>query len=182
MKNIIIIAVALTSALTSFSQDAGGDRPGRREGGRGPGGPGGMRQGPPLILALDVNKDGKIDSTELANAGTALAKLDKNADGKITLDEMRPPRPADAPEPPADAPKRPTPPFFAALDTDNDGSLSASEVTAASTALTKLDKNSDGVLTPDEFMRGGPGGRRGPGGEGRGERGSRGPRPDGAQK
>ena len=175
MKNILIIT-ALASALTSFSQDAG-NRPPRHEGGRGPGGPGSHRA--PLIAVLDANKDHKIDATELANAGTALAKLDKNADGQITLAELRPPRPADAPEAPADAPKHTAPPFFAALDADSDGVLSANELTAAGPALAKLDKNSDGILTPDEIG----GGRRGPGGPGgEGRRGPRGPRPDNAQE
>jgi hypothetical protein len=166
MKNIIILTVALASALTSFSQDAG-ERPPRREGGRGPGGPGGHRP-PPLIGKLDANKDRKIDATELANAGTVLAALDKNGDGLVSLDELRPPRPADAPEPPADAPKHPTPPFFAALDTDKDGSLNATELSGAAASLAKLDKNGDGSLTPDEIMAGGPGGpggRRGPRGD-----------------
>jgi hypothetical protein len=179
------MTVALASAFTTFSQDADGRpaRPGRGPGG--PGGPGGHRPPPPLIVALDVNKDGKIDAAELANAGTVLAALDKNSDGQITLDELRPPRPADAPEPPADAPRRPVPPFFAALDADKDGALNATEVAGAAAALAKLDKNADGVLTPDEFMGMGPGGPRGPGGPGAqegSERGPRGPAPRGAQK
>jgi hypothetical protein len=188
MKNKIIIAFALASAFTVMAQESG-ERPGRPPGGPGgPGGPRGGRGGPPLIMALDVNKDGKIDASELANAPKILAALDKNGDGKITMDELRPPRPADAPEPPADAPKRPAPPFFAALDTDKDGSISAAEMANAATALAKLDKNGDGVLTPDEIMgmprgEGREGGeRRGPrdggGKDGQGgPRGPRGPRP-----
>jgi Ca2+-binding EF-hand superfamily protein len=114
----------------------------------------------------------------LANAPAALAKLDKNGDGQITLDELRPARPADAPQPAANAPKHPHPPILEALDTDGDGVISAAELANASASLAKLDKNGDGKLTPDEFMGGprgegrGPRGPRGPGGPGRG------PRPD----
>jgi hypothetical protein len=178
MKHQIILSALLaTSALATLAQDGSGapvDRPHR-----GPGGPG--HRPPPFIAALDANKDGVIDATELANAPAALAKLDKNGDGQITLDELRPPRPADAPEPPADAPKRPHPPIFAALDTDGDGVISAAELANAAASLAKLDKNGDGKLTPDEFMgpRGegrGPRGHGGPGGPGHGH----GPHPDGA--
>ena len=186
-NNIIITTVLLASAFTfsNVAQDSvAPQRPGRPGGPGGPGGPGRGMRPPPLIAALDANKDGIIDAAEIANAGVALAKLDKNGDGQITEDEIHPPRPADAPEPPADAPKRPVPPVMAALDTDKDGILSARELGNAAASLATLDKNGDGVLTPDEFMGHGPhpGGPGGPGEHGpRGERGGpgqRGPRPD----
>ena len=34
-----------------------------------------------------------IDAEEIANASKALKTLDKNGDGKLTQDELRPPRP-----------------------------------------------------------------------------------------
>lgn len=46
----------------------------------------------PVIAALDTNKDGDIDDKELAAATTALKTLDKNNDGKLTRDEITPPR------------------------------------------------------------------------------------------
>ena len=48
---------------------------------------------PPLFAALDANHDGVIDAAEIANAPAALRTLDKNGDGKLTMDEIRPPRP-----------------------------------------------------------------------------------------
>jgi hypothetical protein len=45
------------------------------------------------MLALDTNGDGIIDEQEIANAPEALKKLDKNGDGKLTPDELRPPLP-----------------------------------------------------------------------------------------
>jgi hypothetical protein len=58
-------------------------------------GPGMMRHHPPspLMMALDVNHDGIIDSNEIANASEELKTLDKNGDGQLTLDELRPPGP-----------------------------------------------------------------------------------------
>src|ERR1051325_1160901 len=176
---IILTALLATSALTTLAQDADTGAP---HGGRPPGGPGGPgHRPPPFVAALDVNKDGIIDATELANASASLAKLDKNGDGQITLDELRPERPADGPQPAANGPKRPHPPILEALDTDGDGVISAAELANASASLAKLDKNGDGKLMPDEFMGGprgegrGPRGPRGPGGPGRG------PRPDAPQ-
>ena len=51
----------------------------------------------PLIAALDANSDGVIDAQEIANAPAALKTLDKNADGKLTRDEIHPPRPDGVP-------------------------------------------------------------------------------------
>jgi hypothetical protein len=47
---------------------------------------------PALMAALDANKDGVIDATELANASAALKALDKNGDGQLTTDEYQPQR------------------------------------------------------------------------------------------
>jgi hypothetical protein len=44
-------------------------------------------------MALDANHDGVIDAQEIANAPAALRTLDKNHDGKLTHDELRPQRP-----------------------------------------------------------------------------------------
>jgi hypothetical protein len=57
--------------------------------GAGPDGAG-KRPVPPLVAALDANGDGVIDAAELANAPAALRTLDKNVDGQLTQDELRP--------------------------------------------------------------------------------------------
>lgn len=46
-----------------------------------------LMQASPLLNAIDVNHDGKIDAAELANAPARLKTLDKNGDGKLTRDE-----------------------------------------------------------------------------------------------
>ena len=75
----------------------GGDRGGREGGGReggGRGGPGGgadaMMRLMPVLIALDADKDGKISRAEIDNASAALRTLDKNKDGSLDADEMRP--------------------------------------------------------------------------------------------
>ena len=47
----------------------------------------------PLMTALDVNDDGVIDEAEIESAKVRLQRLDRNGDGKLTPDEIRPERP-----------------------------------------------------------------------------------------
>ena len=120
MKTRIVLVALGASALIVNAQDAGGpgpgprgDRPYRDQGGPGgPGGPGGMgprhMPPPPLMEALDANHDGVIDAAEIANASAALKSLDKNGDGKLTQDELRPHRPQGAGRPPQDGQQPPS--------------------------------------------------------------------------
>lgn len=71
------------SASTPRPQMAG--RRGEGEGG----GPRGRRMDP-VTAALDVDQDGVITSDEWNAAAESLAKLDKNGDGQLTEDELRP--------------------------------------------------------------------------------------------
>ena len=47
----------------------------------------------PLRRALDADGDHVISSEEIANAAAALKTLDKNGDGRLDREEMRPPMP-----------------------------------------------------------------------------------------
>ena len=75
-----------------------GGRGGRGGQGGGPGQPGGRGgRGPaqlmammPIIIALDLDKNGEISAEEIKVAAKSLKKLDKNQDGKISIDEMTP--------------------------------------------------------------------------------------------
>jgi Ca2+-binding EF-hand superfamily protein len=42
-----------------------------------------------LLAALDVNRDGKLDPTEIAQANTSLLNLDTDGDGKLSKDELK---------------------------------------------------------------------------------------------
>lgn len=85
-KTYTLLALSFIAVASSFAQDGpqrppqGGDRDGHRP------------PPPPLITALDANHDGMIDSAEIDNASAALKTLDKNNDGKLTQEELRPPR------------------------------------------------------------------------------------------
>ena len=54
---------------------------------------------PAIVKALDVNGDGVIDASEIANAPAVLKTLDKNGDGQLTPDEFIGPRPHRSPPP-----------------------------------------------------------------------------------
>ena len=99
MKRIILSLALAASAVLLQAQDsappappaappappAGG--PGGPPGGPG-GPPGGRRMLPPLMVALDTDKDGELSAKEIAAAAASLMTLDKNADGKLTREEL----------------------------------------------------------------------------------------------
>ena len=132
MKVVTKAALALlalgTSAVLIIAQDSstssseGATPPGTPPAGPpsankpAPGRQGFRRQPPPIIAALDANHDGIIDETEIANAPAALKTLDKNGDGKLTMDELMGPRPMRGggpgarPGPPPPSGEEPPPP------------------------------------------------------------------------
>ena len=64
---------------------------GSQFGGRGgQGGSGGFLRMFPVMAALDSDGNGEISTEEIKGAVAALKKLDKNKDGKLTEDELRP--------------------------------------------------------------------------------------------
>ena len=79
-----------------------GQRPQAQPGQRPEGQPGPRPQNPqgqgrglpplPVLQALDTNQDGEISAAEIANAVKALKSLDKDGNGKLTMDELMPAR------------------------------------------------------------------------------------------
>jgi hypothetical protein len=108
---------------------------------------------PPLLALFDTDRDGTLSAEEIQDAAEALGKLDRNKDGEITREEMRPPTPPEGKPPHG---HRPPPPIIAALDADKDGTISAEELEGAPESLKQLDKNEDGELTPEEIHPHGP--------------------------
>jgi hypothetical protein len=101
---IIAAMLALgASALIIVAQDSGGSSGGQPGGPGGPGGPNRRGMRPPLpavVRALDANHDGIVDADEIANAPAALKTLDKDGDGKLTIQELMGPRPQGMGRPP----------------------------------------------------------------------------------
>jgi len=93
-KDGVLTVEELRAVARAQSQQAGargrggeGEREGGREGGRGGRGPGMMD---PIFAALDTNRDNEIDAGELDRAAASLKTLDKNQDGVLSQDEVRP--------------------------------------------------------------------------------------------
>lgn len=128
-----------------------------------PGPPPGQPPVPALFMALDTNHDGFLSTEEVQAAADVIAKLDRNHDKKISLDEFRMPPPDGKksrkdPNKPNGPPrgKPPLPPIIEALDTDHDGTISAEEMKNAPESLKTLDKDGNGELSPEELRPLGP--------------------------
>jgi hypothetical protein len=100
-----------------------------------------------VLDALDANHDYVISASEIAVAPAALRKLDVNGDGKLTAEEcgMRTSGSGSL-----RAVFMRANPVLAALDTDHNAEISATEIQNAPAGLERLDLNGDGKLLPVE--------------------------------
>lgn len=124
-----------------------------------------MMRNSPVFRALDADEDGQLSVSEIENASKSLLKLDKNGDGILSAEEMRP-DPAQLPQfagpngpgrPGAPgSPGGPTPEMMARMfenrDQDKDGKLSGDEIPPQMRErLTNIDTNGDGAIDKSEM-------------------------------
>lgn len=84
-----LLQTAQKQSQQASASRGGGERRGPGGGERrGPGG--GMMRFDPVMRALDTDEDGLISVAEWSKAPQVLAKFDKNGDGQLTPDELRP--------------------------------------------------------------------------------------------
>jgi Ca2+-binding EF-hand superfamily protein len=129
-----------------------------------PGGkrPEGRAEAAALFARLDKNGDGKLTVDETPEerrklVARMLRRADKDYDQALTLAEFlagreRPDQTLPKDGAPGIPPTGIRGGLFGLLDTDHDGKLVASELSAAGEVLRKLDKNDDGAITPDEIF------------------------------
>ncbi len=134
-------------------QPGPGHRMGQRPGpGRFGGRFGGMMVNP-LMRALDLDHNGELSAEEIEKAAESLKKLDKNGDGKITPDELRPhfgpPGPGPGPGP-RDFISR-----LMQLDKNKDGKITKDELPSErmQRLIERGDQNGDGALDKDEILQ-----------------------------
>lgn len=111
---------------------------------------------PPIDLALDVDENQIIDADEIATSADALKSLDVDGDGRLIAGECLPSRPDQKTDSGglsrSDRVRHhPRPPIFSALDASGDQVIDANEISASAEALSTLDSNGDGQLSPEEY-------------------------------
>lgn len=103
LSGVVALGIGVTVAAQPPQGDEGPPSEGRRpQQGQQPGEPGGPRggeRGPgqngrptgnPIVGAIDKDKNGELSAEEIQAAAAALLTLDRNSDGKLTQDELRP--------------------------------------------------------------------------------------------
>ena len=122
------------------------------------------RRGPGMDIGrCDTDEDGQVTEDEFAAANPdapadLFTHLDQNGDGVLTPDDRPEGR---------RGPHMGPPPGMREADTNDDGQISAEEFAAANPdapadLFTHLDRNGDGVLTPEDRPAGRPGPPMGP--------------------
>jgi Ca2+-binding EF-hand superfamily protein len=104
---------------------------------------GGQMRNDPILNALDTDHDGILSAAEIKAGDESLLALDRNGDGEITPDEMRPRQ-----QTPADRANH----LLGEWDTNKDGKISKAEAPDRMQAqFEALDRNGDGFLDRDEL-------------------------------
>ncbi len=113
----------------------------------------------PLVVALDKDSNGELSATEIEGAVAALQSLDKNGDGKLTIEELRPlGGNAGQPGPQAGGPPAGNGEMMARMfetrDANGDGMLSGDEIPEQMMArIERLDTNADGAIDKEEMKK-----------------------------
>ena len=123
----------------------------------------------PLVIALDTNSDGVISNSEIESATKSLRKIDKNKDGQLTVEELRPSfsgatrrlgrfssnsdsAESSGAEPSGNERQNEMLTRFLKMDENSDGKLSSDEVPERFRVfIMRADENDDGFVTKDEF-------------------------------
>lgn len=120
----------------------------------------------PVRAALDTDGDGTISTAEMSAAPTSLAKLDRNSDGVLSEDELRPATGGGGRGGPRGNPEEMYKRMLEENDANGDGKLAVSELPERMRQfMGNADANKDGFISQEEMMsarpQGGPGGPRG---------------------
>lgn len=114
---------------------------------------GGQRRGPggfdPLFKAIDTDGDSNLSAAEISAAPKALLALDKDSDGMLQRDEVRPARMG-----PGGNPQEMVDRMFENNDANKDGKLSRDEMPERMREMfSRADENQDGFVTKEELTK-----------------------------
>ncbi len=109
-----------------------------------------------LLSRFDVNKNGRLESTEVHSLGIPIGQVDVDRDGELTRDEMF--ALISQMQDEAGDLTEGLPGWFYELDADRDGQVAMHEFTTTWTTdkrqeFAALDANNDGLLTSPEVLR-----------------------------
>jgi hypothetical protein len=111
----------------------------------------------PLMRALDADKNGELSPAEIENAPATLKTLDKNKDGKLTAEELRPrgtPRGTERERITRGPSPEETVARVMAMDRNQDGQLTKDEVPERIRSLiSRADENGDGIASRAELLK-----------------------------
>jgi len=133
MKRFSIFAAymgALLLAASAFAQDPQGRRGPRQRGGAG---------GEKRMKRMDINNDGAISRDEWKGQSDIFDKIDKNGDGSLTREEF------------GAAGRHQGKGRLNQMDANNDSQISRDEWKGDTKRFSRLDINSDGVITQEEI-------------------------------
>ncbi len=172
MRIQVFVGAFLCAGMVSsslFSQEEKGKREGfdgkaremmqRRAAEGGPGMPGAMLANLPIMAALDADKDGSLSVSEIANASKALMSLDKNGDGILSSEVMRPainPMAGGGPRPGEGSPQNPEmmARMFDSQDANKDGKLTGDEIPERMRErVAQIDEDGDGAINRSEMQK-----------------------------
>jgi Ca2+-binding EF-hand superfamily protein len=154
MRKLAFRSLALIAAIMFVGQVSA-----QPPGGPGGPGPGGGRPIPPVMAALDTDNNGEISAKELENAAKALAALDKNKDGKLTEEELRPEMGRGGPGGGGGGGFGGAGGFnpdemFARMDTNKDGKIGKDELPEGRAEFVmRADADKDGSVTKEEWTK-----------------------------
>lgn len=97
------------------------------------------------FATMDADHDGKITRAEWKGNAIGFAMLDRNGDGVLSGDELKPASHAPAQDASADT--------FAKLDRNHDDRLTRAEWQGDAKAFDLRDRNHDGIVTKDEYLQ-----------------------------
>ncbi|HEY3569792.1 MAG TPA: hypothetical protein VGP73_17800 [Thermoanaerobaculia bacterium] len=97
------------------------------------------------FAAMDTDHDGKITRAEWKGNAIGFAMLDRNGDGILSADELKPANHPTAQDSSADS--------FAKLDRNHDDRLTRAEWQGDAKEFDLRDRNHDGVVSKDEYLQ-----------------------------
>jgi Ca2+-binding EF-hand superfamily protein len=167
MKKLILIVTGCALAISPVGAEEKEAPKGPGKGGEAKGGPKGKGDGS-FFKQIDKDGDKAISQEEAGERWERMKALDKDADGKVTFQEMAAARggAGGGPKGPGGegpggkgGPGKGGPEMFKRADKNNDGKLTSDEVPEQVWArLSKLDKDGDKAISSEEAKAGRPGG------------------------